>query len=252
MKKILSVLSAFILMFSVVGCSQNESTGADKKFIKAVEKGLDARWDYLDSNEYQNADEKTALETAVQKELEKIQEFKDAEFDNPELGKLAKDYIASVEAQKEALKYYNDVVKYSEKWDEAYDQRSEYVVTLVDKFGVKVDEEGYKDLKENAQVVKEENKVSEKLDEEMKKIKFELVSNEYGWKTYEATIQNNTGVDIQDFYLDIALKDAEDVVAGKTQAYINGTWKNGDKAKISFETDADFEKMEWKYNYFVE
>lgn len=125
-------------------------------------------------------------------------------------------------------------------------------MTLVDKFGVKVDEEGYKDLKENAQVVKEENKVSEKLDEEMKKIKFELVSNEYGWKTYEATIQNNTGVDIQDFYLDIALKDAEDVVAGKTQAYINGTWKNGDKAKISFETDADFEKMEWKYNYFVE
>lgn len=57
---------------------------------------------------------------------------------------------------------------------------------------------------------------------------------------------------IQELIYKTSLKDAEDVVAGKTQAYINGTWKNGDKAKISFETDADFEKMEWEYNYFVE
>ncbi|MED9947978.1 MAG: FxLYD domain-containing protein [Peptacetobacter hiranonis] len=252
MKKILSVLSAFILMISVVGCAQNESTGADKKFIKAVEKGLDARWDYLESNDYLNSDEREGLEKAIQKELEKVQEFKDAEFDNPELGKLANDYIASVEGQKEALKYYSDPIKYSEKWDDAFDKRCEYISTLVDKFGVKVDEEGYKEIKDNAQIVKEENAMNKKLDEEMKKINFELVSNEYGWKTYEATVQNNTGVDIQDFYLDIALKDADGVVAGKTQAYLDGVWKAGDKAKLTFETDVKFEKMEWEYNYFVE
>ena len=37
------------------------------------------------------------------------------------------------------------------------------------------------------------------------------------------------GVDIEDFYLDIALKDADGVVAGKTQAYLDGVWKNRDK-----------------------
>ena len=76
MKKILSVLSAFILMISVVGCAQNESTGADKKFIKAVEKGLDARWDYLESNDYLNSDEREGLEKAIQKNLKKYRNLK--------------------------------------------------------------------------------------------------------------------------------------------------------------------------------
>ena len=77
--------------------------------------------------------------------MKKYRNLKDAEFDNPELGKLANDYIASVEGQKEALKYYSDPIKYSEKWDDAFDKRCEYISTLVDKFSVKVDE---KDIKE--------------------------------------------------------------------------------------------------------
>ncbi len=204
MKKVICILSIFILMISLIGCS-NGSNGQDKKFIKAVEKGLDNRWTYLETKEYQNLNEKEGLEKAIDKELEKIKGFKNAEFDNPELGKLALDYITSVEAQKEALKYYNNAEKYYNKWDKAYDKRSECIVTLVEKYGLKVDEEGYKDLKDNAQVVKEENKINDALDKEMKKVEFEMVSNEYGWKKYEAIVQNTTGAEIQDFYLDISL-----------------------------------------------
>ena len=248
MKKIISFAMAFALMLTVTACSGE--AGNDSKFVKDMEKGLEARWDYIDSSTEE--DEKTSLDNAVQKELDQIAKYKDLEFENPELGKLAKDYIESLEDQKDALKYYNnDDLAYIEKWDSAYDRRTEIIITMVDKFGLEIDEEELKEFKDNAQVIKEENNVSEKIDEQLHKSGFKEVSNDYGWKKYEAVLENNTGNDLENFYMDISLKDSDDIIIETTSAYVNGTWKNGDKVKVFFETDKSFEKVEWESNYTI-
>ncbi|CEP81031.1 hypothetical protein QJR30_11070 [Paraclostridium sordellii] len=46
-----------------------------------------------------------------------MRKYKDEEFEHPELGKLAKDYIDGLNKQEEALKYYiSDIVKCDKLW----------------------------------------------------------------------------------------------------------------------------------------
>lgn len=256
MKKIMSLLGIMILSLSIVACSSNgqDNKGKDKDFIKDVKKSFETRSDFiadvesgkivLDENEY--------LKEAVLKEKEIIKKYKDEEFDNPEIGKLAKDYIEGLNKQEESLKYYsNDYMKYEKIWSEGYDMRSTALTTLVDKFGLELDEKVFEELRNNAQVVKEESEIENKVDEMLKNIKFEKVKEEYDWKDYEAVIQNTTGVDFEYFYLDIKLLDSEDVVVESVPVSPNGSWKKDQKIKLTFSTENDFEKIEWTAEYHI-
>ncbi|MCC0697650.1 FxLYD domain-containing protein [Clostridioides sp. ES-S-0048-02] len=257
-KKVLSLFMIILLSISVVACSsggdaKDESKGKDKQFIEELGKELKQRWAVAskDENGTSNLKEDEALEKLIKIELDALSKYKDAEFDSPELGKLAKDYIKAVEDSKDSLKYYsNDTVKFSELWEKSYNERSTILLTLVDKFGLQVDEKEFKVLKDNAQVVNEKNASKEKVDAMVKGIKFEKVKDEYDWKTYQATVENTSDLDLQDFYLDINLVDKESVVIDtQTTSGINGTWKKGQKVRLEFTTDKEFEKIEWIPHY---
>lgn len=257
-KKILGLFMIIMLSVSVVACSsggdsKDESKGKDKQFIEDLGKGLKKRWDLASKEEAGtlNLEQNQAYEKFVEAEMDAVSKYKDAEFDSPELGKLAKDYIKALEDSKEAIKYYsNDPLKFSELWEKPYNERSTILLTLVDKFGLKVDEKEFKVLKDNAQVVNEENDSKEKIDAMVKGIKFEKVKDEYDWKTYQATVENTGDLDLQDFYLDINLIDKDGVIIEtQTSTSVNGTWKKGQKVRLEFNTDKDFEKIEWTPHY---
>ncbi|MGL5694201.1 MAG: FxLYD domain-containing protein, partial [Peptostreptococcaceae bacterium] len=196
--------------------------------------------------------DKIILQDAVKKELDILSKYKDAKFDNPELKKLAQDYILALETQQDALKYYDsDYGKYERLWKDGYDSRSTILVTLVEKFGLELSEKQFDDLKTNAQVVKENQEFQSKIDTILKGIKFEIVKDEYGWKDYEAVVENTSGVDLEGFYLNIDLIDKDGIVVDTTMASHNGIWKNGQKYKFTFSTDKTFEKMEWTAEYYT-
>lgn len=256
MKKILLLVSSIILSLSMVACSSTESDdkGKDKAFIKDAKKSFEARADYLADVESGKitSTEDVYLKEAVNKEKEIIDKYKDAEFDNPELGKLAKDYIDGLNKQDEALKYYaNDFMKYDKLWTEGYDMRSTALTTLVDKFGLEMDDESFKELQNNAQVVKENKEVESKINEMVKNIKFEKVKEEYDWKDYEAVVENTSGVDFDSFFLDVKLLDADGVIVESIPVSPNGSWNKGQKVKLTFSTDKDFEKLEWTPEYYI-
>ncbi|MDV9970949.1 hypothetical protein RHM95_19245, partial [Clostridioides difficile] len=170
-KKILGLFMIIMLSVSMVACSsggdsKDESKGKDKQFIEDLGKGLKKRWDLASKEEAGtlNLEQNEAYEKFVEVEMDAVSKYKDAEFDSPELGKLAKDYIKALEDSKEAIKYYsNDQLKFSELWEKPYNERSTILLTLVDKFGLKVDEKEFKVLKDNAQIVNEENDLKEKV-----------------------------------------------------------------------------------------
>lgn len=252
MKKVLTILTTLLLSLSLVACSSSdEPKPQDKNFVKDIGKSFNARSKYLDGVDADVA-ENEYLKEAVLTEKNILEKYKDAEFDNPELQKLATDYLGALDKQEDSLKYFsNDYIKYQEKWSEGYDERSTILTTLVDKFGVEVDEKAFAELKQNAQVVKENNEIKEKIDAISKSIKFEKVKEEYGWKDYSATVENTSGVDLESFYLDVKLIDAEGVVVESNPVATSGVWKNGQKIKLEFSTDKNFEKIEWDAEYYI-
>ncbi|MBS6025822.1 MAG: FxLYD domain-containing protein [Paeniclostridium sordellii] len=256
MKKIIVLLSSFIVTLSLVACSSNnkDGKGQDKTFIKDVKKSFNARASYVDDVESGKItlNENEYLKEAVNKEKEILSKYKDTEFDNPELGKLAKDYIDGLNKQEEALKYYtSNITKYDKLWSEGYNTRSIVLTTLVDKFGLELDKKSFEELKNNAQVVKEQNDVKSKVDEMLKNIKFEKVKQEYDWKDYEAVVQNTSGVDFESFFLDVKLLDADGVVVESIPVSPNGSWSKDQKVKLTFSTDKSFEKIEWTADYYI-
>lgn len=255
MKKIILLLSAIILSLSMVACSSTggNDKGKDKAFIKDAKKSFNARALYVADAESGKVtlNENEYFKEAVLKEKQILEKYKDAEFDNPELGKLAKDYLDGLNKQEESLKYYSsDIEKYEKLWTEGYDIRSTTLTTLVDKFGLELDEKSFEELKNNAQVVKEKNDVKAKIDTMVKGIKFEKVKQEYDWKDYEAIVENTSGVDLESFYLDIKLLDKDGVVVESNTASADN-WNKGEKVKLTFMTDKNFEKIEWNPEYYI-
>lgn len=255
MKKIVVILSSFLICLSAVACSNSdEPKSQDKSFMKDIKKSFDARVSYLDDVDSGKItlDENEYLKEAVLKEKAILEKYQDAEFDSPELAKLAKDYISALNTQEDALKYYvSDYDKFNKLWTEGYDERSTILTTLVDKFGLEMDEKDFAEIKNNAQIVKEKNDIQEKVDTILKSIKFEKVKEEYGWKDYETVVENTAGVDFESFYLDVKLLDADGVVVESTPVSTNGVWNKDQKVKLTFSTDKDFEKIEWTAEYYI-
>lgn len=119
MKKVILALSTLLLSLDMFACSSTEPEEKvkDKAFIKDVKKSFEARLNYLDDVDSGKEDE--YLKEVVLKEKYILEKYKDAEFDSPELGKLAKDYIDGLNKQEESIKYYSsDFMKYEKLWGE--------------------------------------------------------------------------------------------------------------------------------------
>ncbi len=152
MKRVLTILTTLLLSLSLVACSSSDEPKAqDKNFVKDVGKSFDAMAKYINDVESGKItlNEKEYLKKAILKEKNILEKYKDADFDNPDLAKLAVDYLNALNKQEDPLKcYVND-------WTEGYNEIITILTTLVEKFGVKIDEKSFAELKQNAQVVKE-------------------------------------------------------------------------------------------------
>lgn len=246
------------MMFSlvVVGCSStNEPKPVDNKFLSDVSKATDARWDYLDTTTEES--ESIYLKEAVQKELDVLSKYKELNeeeefFNDPKLKKIASDYLDALNTQIESIKYYNsDYLKYSEQWAEGYNKRSTLLVKLVDEYGLKLDEDGFAELRENAKAVTENEEINKEIEELVKSINFEKVKTEYGWSDYAAVVENSTSVDLESLEVNVKLLDKEGVTVSDELVFVDN-WNKGEKKKLEFATDKSFSEIKWELgNYYT-
>ena len=137
-------------------------------------------------------------------------------------------------------------------WDEAYNGRSELIAEFFNTYGLTVSEKYesiLKDFLTNANLVQEKKSQEKAIKELVKSIKFELAENDYGFKTYKAVIENNTGMDIKTISFDINLLDEDDIIIDSQYDSIEN-WADGKKAKIEFGTDQDFTSTEVTVDYW--
>lgn len=266
MKKKIVVILAMALSISVVvtGCSGNTNSPgkstkdqsveevyyADEDFVKDMSKGLQARWELIaedenDETDPQSEEFQTMTLKYIQAELDCIEKYKDEKFENIELQEKAITYIKLLTKHKEICEYIpvDYYGKYLEEYEDIYNERSKIIADMVTDYGLSVDEKYQSTLDEfktNSKLVKEQDALKDAVASMLEKVEFqETTSDGSGWKTYQGTIENNTGKDFSTLDITINLLDSEGVIVETTYDNI-GNFTDGSKAHIEFTTDKEF------------
>lgn len=259
-RRIIILLLSFCLMMTMAGCSNEKKAQEkydDKEFVKDMGKGLEARWDLNKKDEkkpgykdilLQSKEYKEMMESYIAAELKYLKKYKNAKFKDSELQELAITYINYLNKSKKICKYIpvDYEGKYAEAAQSIYDGRSKIIEKMVSEYGLTVSKkykETLDEFKTNSKLVKEEEDVKEKVDVMLKNAKFKMTSDDYGYKTYQAVITNNTGKDFESFSVDINLLDKKDVII-ETMYDSLENFKNGAKARLQFQTNEKFTSTE--------
>lgn len=262
-KRMVAIVLLFMfVLVSVIGCGgkkedsakkEEKEVAADETFMKDLAKALEARWalsDKYDSmDKYANAEigseeHKESYEDYVSAELDILEKYQTEKFEDSKLQEKAIQYINLLKQQKEACDYITvDYEKYDELWYDAFNKRTQMIVEFVNDYKLKVSdkyEDTLKDLTLNAQQVNEENEKEGKVQALIGSIEFALAEDDgYGWKTYNAVVENTTDMNFSYFGLDINLLDQDDVILETTYANVSN-WNSGQKVKFEFTTDKEF------------
>lgn len=272
MKKVLAMLMAMaviLCMCSGCGSVSNQSgansiaqvsSGSDKEFMKDMKKALQARWDINDSkstddiNKMSSDEQLAFMKSYVEAEKDILSKYSSADFNDVRLGKIATDYLSSLDGQLNSLKYYTtDYSKCITTWKEAYAKRVPLINELVNDYGLTVDSK-YQTILDSvlndAKSVKEKSDLETNIQSMITSADFEKSSKSTGnWSVYEATIGNSSGVDFSSFGITVNLLDSNGVIIDSTYSNTVQNWGSGDKAKFSFQTDKSFEKIKLTANY---
>ena len=223
----------------------------DKAFIKAIEKSIEKRYDIAEKYEKSNDENYDVFESykeGIDAEKELLS-FESAVFDSPRLQQLALDYINGLKLQEEALSYQSDSTKFTGLWNDGYNQRGVALVAMHDEFGVKVPEKTLESFKSVAKTVVEQEEQEKIVEELVNSIIFEKVKTEYSYSTYATTVENTTEYEFDSLNLDISL--IKDGVVQETTYASAQNWKPGQKVKLDFMTDCEFDNYTIDYDYYI-
>lgn len=262
LKNILVGVMCFLLLLAS-GCSKQGKTEetepqyADKKFVTDMSLGLQERWKlsdadeqkegyddiYVDSKEYQDM-----MLRYIGAELDKIEKYSEEKFEDKKLQEMALKYINLLQKHKEICSYMTvDYERYEEEFAPVYDERSKVIKTMVDNYGMTVDEKYQDTLNDfitNSQLVTEQENTVAAVENMLKGIQFQVVEDDgYGWKTYQAVVENTTGIDFDNFSINVNLLNADGVIVETAYDQVSG-FKAGAKVQFEFSTDKEFTSTE--------
>lgn len=267
-KQIIRSLLAIMISGVIIlpGCSSSTASSessaaasstiqyADSDFIADLEEALQARWNISDTADENYESGKITSEDALYDEYQKavdteydmVSKYLNERFRDSKLQELAVSYINALKDQKDTAKTRLTNTDAEKTWSDAYNTRAKILQQLVNDYGVKVRDEYQDNLNElladgsSVQKSEDEKEAIEKL---LKDFHFEQTADEYGFKTYTATVQNSSGYDFDEFDVNINLLDSDGTLVETQYAYVSN-WKNGQSAKFEFETDTEFSSTE--------
>lgn len=262
-KKILMVLCGTLcLAVLAVACgkkaSQEETKTeepqyADKDYVEDMADGLQARWELNRKDEEKegydeilvNSQEyKDMMLSYITAELDKVEEYQDEKFEDSKLKELAVSYINLLKDHKEICEYITvNYDKYIEEFDPIYNGRSKIIAQMVEEYNLTVDEEYKNNLAEfqtNSKLVEENEGREVEINAMLESIQFALAKDDgYGWKTYQATVENTTSIDFKTLNLSINLLNEEGVIVETTYDGVSA-FNKGSKVQFEFMTEKDF------------
>ena len=230
MKKKLIILLTAVMCVGLLsaGCSSNNNSKneekkeeiqyADDQFIKDMSKGLQARWTLNEQDEnkegydqidVQSSEYKDMMLSYVQAELDCIEKYKDEKFKDSQLQEKAISYINLLTKHKEVCDYIpvDYYGKYLDEFQSIYNERSKIIEDMANNYGLTVEEKYQSNLDEfktNSQLVQEQDALQNSITNMLNNIQFQEVNDDgYGWKTYQAVVENTSGKDFSEFSVNI-------------------------------------------------
>lgn len=140
-----------------------------------------------------------------------------------------------------------DYDRYETEYSTIYDERSKVIKTMVDDYGMTVDEKYQDTLNDfitNSQLVTEQENTVAAVENMLKGIQFQVVEDMGdGLKTYQTIVENITGLDFNTFNININLLDENGVIVESVWEQVNN-FNNGAKVQVEFSTDKEFASTE--------
>lgn len=262
MKRAVSLMATAVIVLHLAACSSapEEPAYADESFMNALSQGLMARWDEADKPEpagmdYYSSEYSEYLSNLIDIELASIAEYRNASFEDGKLQEAAISYINVLEDSKEAAELIPiDYEEYSSKWEKAYNERSKAISSFVSEFGLTVDEAHQNILDDfigTAQKVIADEELQVKIDAMFDALNFQFSETSYSYKTYTATLSNNTGATFDYILLTIDLLDESGTIL--EQAYASTDMlADGSSIILEFTTDKNFTSYEIHPDYYIQ
>lgn len=255
MLKKLIIIGLSCLVLS--GCASEEPaaeepTYADQSFISDMKNGLQARWKLNEEDEAEegydeilvNSEEyQEMMNNYIQAELDYVEKYQNEKFEDSNLQEIAVKYVNLLKQHKDACQYMRvDYNKYLEEFQPVYNERSKIISQLVNDYGMTVDEEYQQTLNDfltNSQLVIEQENEEAAIQQMLDGIQFDEVDDNGGYKTYQAVVENTTGIDFNTLNITINLLNSDGVIV--ETAYDNvSAFAQGAKVQFEFMTDKEF------------
>lgn len=250
MKKYLSLFALLCALILVTACSQKakEDPVYDDKFMLDLAKGLEERWAYTDDPKNNTEISiKKGFETALSKELEKIEPYQDLKFKDSKLKESALSYINEIKNGQKIVETFGSDSFYT-NWDKHYKARNEKLIAINTIQEIKVSKKYQSTLEEllaSGKEVQNKRTAETAIDDLFKTFSFtrdEVKSDEYH-SEYTTTVENTSGVAIKNISGIIKLLDDQGVVVDQVPIYAND-WKVNEKRVFEFITTKTFTKTE--------
>lgn len=219
LKKSISIIMLLIFSLALISCTNNKAeVSGNDKFVAAFQKAINTRWTDQDNlakkaSKYTQQEYNDENVKIIEKEIATLEEAK-AGIDDVNLKKIADDYIEGDRIQIEAIRS-NDYMVSSEYSSNADTLRKPAVLSMVDTYGVVIEEkhqQTYKDFKAQAIVIDKENKSNSYAESLINEMKFEKTVDEYGTTTFTAIVENTSDIDFESISYNVQYKDKDGIV----------------------------------------
>ena len=259
MKKFFILGMGLFTILIVIGCSPKSSKQSkyyDEQYIKALSSGLDARWQYSDSESSKKDKPIDSLTKSTKIEYDPLKKdnFSDKKFHNTKLKELSLSYENELKNGLDILDSATEasLIDSNSKWMVHYNNRTKILTEInnIKKIPVK-NEKILKELINNGKSVKENDELKTKLEENMSKVVFSAKPQEYPseYKTYESIVSNDTATNFKYFSANVYLED-QNGTRIDTQYISANDWEAGQKVTFTFMTDKVFTTSKVVVNNF--
>ena len=264
MNKVLGLGLAIVLSLGcLVGCNKTEEEKMidnNEIFIKKFSKAINERWDENKENDKKLSEGKiTESESSsngvksIRKENEKIKEAL-LDVTDEELKEVVENYIEGNEIQIKYLQTTDGELMY-EYYVQFSKLRKVSLVTLVEEYGAKVNEEHmdtYEGFKDEAIVIEKNDEAKEVLDKIARECLVEKKTDGWGNVEYEVIFENNSEINFKNVEYQVNYKDKDGMVIGNDFIFLSNFNANT-KQKASlypFENVDDIEDIVLTINYY--
>lgn len=238
-KKLIGVVSIILLMILLIfNASKNNNNTYDNEFLTSLAKGLDKRWEVVarKRNVEKSINDYRAY---VNYELIEVKKYKNREFENPELKKLADTYIDVLKNEKETTtnrKYLDSIFR--DEWNKLQHKRYELLLDINSISEIPVqDKNSLNDILRSGKAVKEFNRVYGILVDTFDAKNFVVEEVEDGSekeKRYVGNFENTTGHYISYIDININFYDENDKIYSGFRFNTRYGWENGTKQSFEF------------------